>query len=133
MTWLVVTACAAVIVAAAAGSIAATRPSLDREPSSELPTPGPSAAVPNIGPSPRSFAPGTDATFDSLWDACAAGDALRCDYLYLASPLNSEYEQFGLTCGDRVDGEGFSCFTRNFTSDGDATGGDSGELPPAIV
>lgn len=76
---------------------------------------------------------GEEATLDRLWDACAAGDALRCDYWYLASPLNSEYEQFGLTCGDRVDGEGFSCFTRNFTSDGDATGGDSGELPPAIV
>ncbi|WP_152188715.1 hypothetical protein [Georgenia satyanarayanai] len=44
---------------------------------------------------------GEDAELDRLWDACAAGDALACDDLYLESPVGSEYEEYGDTCGDR--------------------------------
>ncbi len=44
---------------------------------------------------------GDDADLDRLWDACAAGDALSCDDLYLESPVGSEYEEYGDTCGDR--------------------------------
>ena len=42
---------------------------------------------------------GDDPTLDVLWDACAAGDMASCDVLYEDSPLGSEYETFGDTCG----------------------------------
>jgi hypothetical protein len=44
---------------------------------------------------------GSDPTFDSLYDACAAGDGQACDDLYFSSPIGSEYEAFGDTCGGR--------------------------------
>lgn len=44
---------------------------------------------------------GDGAELDRLYDACAAGDGLACDELYWQSPLNSEYEEFGDTCGFR--------------------------------
>src|SRR5665648_935491 len=47
---------------------------------------------------------GDNATFDALWDACAAEDWASCDQLYLDSPFGSEYESFGDTCGNRTDG-----------------------------
>jgi hypothetical protein len=40
---------------------------------------------------------------DALWDACAAGSGLACDDLYNGSPAGSEYEDFGVTCGQRVE------------------------------
>lgn len=52
---------------------------------------------------------GDDPELDALWDACAAGDEVACDDLYWASPIGSEYEEFGQTCaymgcsGDTVD------------------------------
>ncbi len=42
---------------------------------------------------------GDDPAFDALYDACAAGDLDVCDELYLTSPIGSEYETFGSTCG----------------------------------
>ena len=44
---------------------------------------------------------GEDADLDRLWDSCAAGNAQACDDLYLESPVGSEYEEYGDTCGDR--------------------------------
>lgn len=44
---------------------------------------------------------GEDAELDRLWDACAEGSAVACDDLYSESPLGSEYEEFGDTCGGR--------------------------------
>jgi hypothetical protein len=44
---------------------------------------------------------GDDPYFDGLWDACAAGDGAACDTLFLESPIGSEYETFGYTCGYR--------------------------------
>ena len=41
---------------------------------------------------------GDDAYLDSLWDACAAGDAEACDQLYLESTPGTDYEWFGGTC-----------------------------------
>jgi hypothetical protein len=46
---------------------------------------------------------GDDPAFDALWDACEAGSGSACDDLYMDSPAGSEYEDFGLTCGNRVD------------------------------
>jgi hypothetical protein len=48
---------------------------------------------------------GEDAVLDALWDACAAEDWEACDDLYRDSPLGSEYEEFGDTCGYRTAGE----------------------------
>lgn len=44
---------------------------------------------------------GSDAGLDLLWDACAEGDFHACDDLYRYSPLDSQYEAFGDTCGGR--------------------------------
>lgn len=62
--------------------------------------------------------PGTDAEMDALWVACADGDMQACDDLFVRSEVGSEYEEFGRTCGGRVD-DALLCV--------DAfTGGDSG-------
>lgn len=47
---------------------------------------------------------GDDAYYDSLWDMCAAGDPFSCDELYLTSPVGSDYEAFGDTCGETTAG-----------------------------
>ena len=60
------------------------------------------------GESPTPYTPGPrqtygdDADLDALWDACAAGGWASCDQLYRESPIDSPYEDFGSTCGDRV-------------------------------
>ena len=48
-----------------------------------------------------------------VWrDQCAAGDAGGCDLLYQFSPLESEDEAFGTTCGGRDDPSPLSCWIR---------------------
>lgn len=47
---------------------------------------------------------GSDPALDALWDACAGGDMAACDNLYISSPLGSEYEEFGDTCGGTQSG-----------------------------
>ncbi len=50
---------------------------------------------------------GDDAALDELWDECDGGNGAACDELYWDSPLDSEYEAFGSTCGGRYEeGEG---------------------------
>jgi hypothetical protein len=44
---------------------------------------------------------GDDAELDALYDACADGDGQACDDLFFQSPLGSDYEEFGNTCGGR--------------------------------
>ncbi len=46
---------------------------------------------------------GDDPALDQLWDQCEDGSGAACDELFNTSPLDSGYEQFGLTCGDRPD------------------------------
>ena len=46
---------------------------------------------------------GDDPVLDALWDDCVAGSGSACDQLYFQSPLLSEYERFGATCGDRFE------------------------------
>jgi hypothetical protein len=46
---------------------------------------------------------GSDPTLDALWDRCEAGSGSACDDLYMDSPAGSAYEDFGLTCGNRVE------------------------------
>ena len=47
--------------------------------------------------------PGDDAHLDDLYNRCGAGDWAACDRLYQESPIGSEYERYGATCGNRVD------------------------------
>ncbi|MEO1062237.1 MAG: hypothetical protein AAFZ07_12525 [Actinomycetota bacterium] len=42
---------------------------------------------------------GDDPSLDALWDDCAGGDLAACDTLYLTTPIGSDYEDFGSTCG----------------------------------
>ncbi|MFQ5558151.1 MAG: hypothetical protein ACE5GB_11675 [Acidimicrobiales bacterium] len=46
---------------------------------------------------------GDDPTLDALYDECAAGDGEACDSLYFQSPIGSEYETYGNTCGERFE------------------------------
>ena len=52
-------------------------------------------------PDGEAFTYGDDPTFDALWDACEDGDGQACDDLFWDSPIGSEYETFGDTCGYR--------------------------------
>ncbi|MEM9651378.1 MAG: hypothetical protein AAGA65_04730 [Actinomycetota bacterium] len=47
------------------------------------------------------FTFGDDPTLDALWAACEEGSGRSCDQLFAAAPLDSEYEEFGVTCGRR--------------------------------
>jgi hypothetical protein len=44
---------------------------------------------------------GDDPELDRLWAACADGSGQACDDLFQQSPVGSEYERFGVSCGDR--------------------------------
>jgi hypothetical protein len=69
--------------------------------------PSPSVTAPLGGPIPTfevgsdAFTYGDDPGLDRLWDECAAGEGKACDDLYQAAPIDSEYETFGYTCGNR--------------------------------
>jgi hypothetical protein len=54
--------------------------------------------------------PTGDAQFDDLAGQCFEGDMQACDDLYLQTPVGSEYEAYGDTCGARVsDSHGYYC------------------------
>jgi hypothetical protein len=55
---------------------------------------------------------GDDPELDALWDACEDGDWDACDDLYWSTPIDSRYEEFGATCGDRVEFGMGDCATR---------------------
>lgn len=44
---------------------------------------------------------GDDLYLDELWTSCAAGSGAACDLLWEESPVGSQYESFGVTCGNR--------------------------------
>lgn len=44
---------------------------------------------------------GDDPELDALADGCFGGDLLACDHLFLQSPVDSAYEEYGDTCGGR--------------------------------
>jgi len=39
---------------------------------------------------------------DALAQDCFDGDLEACDDLFIESPIDSDYETYGNTCGDRV-------------------------------
>jgi hypothetical protein len=46
---------------------------------------------------------GDDPQLDKLYDSCEQGSMQACDDLFEQSPEGSDYERFGLTCGERPD------------------------------
>lgn len=46
--------------------------------------------------------PGDNDGCDALYDACEEGDMHACNDLYFAASIGSQYEEFGGTCGDRI-------------------------------
>lgn len=54
-----------------------------------------------VGDEPDTF--GDDRELDEWYLACRDGDGDACDQLFDEAPVGSEYEEFGLTCGNRPD------------------------------
>jgi hypothetical protein len=52
---------------------------------------------------PPAAPPTGDAQFDDLADECFQGDMDACDELYQETPVGSDYEAYGDTCGARID------------------------------
>lgn len=52
---------------------------------------------------------GDDPALDELTQRCFEGEMQACDQLYFQSPLGSDYETYGATCGGRKEAEGGSC------------------------
>lgn len=48
---------------------------------------------------PNTF--GDDDRLDELWTQCSDGWGYACDRLFEEAPLGTDYEQFGVSCGDR--------------------------------
>jgi hypothetical protein len=46
---------------------------------------------------------GTDFVLDLLWDWCDAGEMWACDQLFAVSGSGTDYEEFGASCGGRVE------------------------------
>lgn len=44
---------------------------------------------------------GDDPALDALWRSCEDGSGAACDELFEQAPVGSDYEQFGVSCGDR--------------------------------
>jgi hypothetical protein len=69
-------------------------------------------------PSTTEFIPwgyGDDPHLDGHEDLCAAGFMEECDLLYLESALGSGYENYGATCGYRLESwDAGNCWTYNF-------------------
>ncbi len=53
-------------------------------------------------PSGDPFTYGDDEELDAMWDDCDKGVWAACDDLYLSSPLGSDYEWFGASCGELI-------------------------------
>ncbi len=44
---------------------------------------------------------GDDPVLDDLWRSCEDGSGAACDELFERAPVGSDYEWFGVTCGER--------------------------------
>lgn len=80
------------------------------------------------GPAAGSAPPGTDPEFDALWIACDQGSASACDDLYFDSPLDSDYEAYGYSCGGRSISE--SCSVVLGDDSGGVESAPAGSPPP---
>ena len=73
----------------------------DPTPAPTTPIAGPTTPGPSTSPTPSAEEGeyGSDSELDALWDSCAGGDMEACDDLWLASPWDSGYYDFAVTCG----------------------------------
>ena len=55
-----------------------------------------------------------DPDFHELAEDCQDGDLDACDSLYLQTPVGSDYEQYGQTCGGRTDEEFYGTCAEEF-------------------
>ncbi|MEE8376413.1 MAG: hypothetical protein V3S26_08855 [Acidimicrobiia bacterium] len=86
-------------------------------PATTAPTTTTAAATTAAAAPPGEY--GSIASLDGLWDRCATFDWAACDELYFRSPIFSAYEEFGETCGLRIDGLfGFDVCEAFFASEG---------------
>ncbi len=83
------------------------------EEATEIPTEAPTAEAAIDGDY------GSDPDLDALYDACGSGDGTACNQLYARSPIDSEYETYGATCGGVFDSPVANCVL-----DDDGGGGD---------
>jgi hypothetical protein len=60
----------------------------------------PPTSVDGVIPQPQVY--GDDAALDALYDQCREGSGLACDQLFDQAPINSDYEAFAGTCGNRT-------------------------------
>jgi len=74
--------------------------------------PAPVVPAPDAEPEAVEPAPADEDPLASLRTACAAGDAQACDSLWAQSPVGSEDELFGATCGGRLEPEDGTCSSR---------------------
>jgi len=51
---------------------------------------------------PTAVAPGGNPGCDALYAACEAGDMLACNDLFYSTAVDSAYEMFGASCGNRI-------------------------------
>ena len=64
----------------------------------DVPDPDPASSIADYG---------SDSDLDALADACEGGDFGACDDLFLQSPSDSSYEEYGDSCGGRNEPSGF--------------------------
>lgn len=73
----------------------------EKDPAGEIPPTTLAEAEFTIEAPAEPYTFGDDGEFDALWLQCEAGAMQACDDLYQESPVGSEYELFGATCGAR--------------------------------
>ena len=78
----------------------------------------------NSDPITDGFTYGDDPEMDLLWDLCEFGDGEACDELFFVSPVGSDYEEFGDTCGFRFESATVLCADELGTSTGGTAYGD---------
>lgn len=57
----------------------------------------------NNTPGPSAVVQGDDAALNALAQSCFDGEMPACDDLFLQSPVDSDYEAYGNTCGGRIE------------------------------
>lgn len=100
-------------------------PTTDPGPTTTDPEPDPTTTTSGTG-GEGSY--GSDAELDGYWDDCEAGDLAACDDLYWNSPIGSEYEEFGSTCGGTESQSWGSCDGANNSFSTNNTYGSDPEL-----
>jgi hypothetical protein len=70
-------------------------------------------SAPSVDELPEADSPGSfdDESFDALADTCQGGDLVACDVLFTATPVDSDAETYGSTCGGRNEAVRGACST----------------------